>query len=114
MLDLRHITAPRRLGGLAMVLGLLLGAPAQGQAAAKQACDEACLTKILDQYLDALVIHDVKRAPLAKAVRFSENDVMLKPGDGVWGTVSGVDRSKELKFTDPIGGSAGYFGVIEE
>ncbi len=115
MLEFRRSGA-LRLGGLAVAMGLLL-APAAGQAAAKGkglGCDDACLTKVMDQYLDAMVKHDVKAAPLAKGARFSENDVMLKFGDGVWGTVSGLDDAKALKFTDPAGGSAGYVGFVGE
>lgn len=115
MFDWRGVKSRVGAGVLAVAFGLALGAPVESQAAAKGgACDDACLTKILDKYIDGLEHHDVKRVPFAKTVRFSENNVMLKPGDAVWGTISSIDHAKGLKFTDPQGQSAGYFGVITE
>ncbi|MEO6338739.1 MAG: hypothetical protein ABIO39_01765 [Caulobacteraceae bacterium] len=114
MFDWRGLKSRFGAGSLAVALGLALAAPVQAAPAKAATCDDACLTKVLDKYLDGLERHDVKRVPFAKTVRFSENNVMLKPGDGVWGTVSGIDHAKGLKFTDPQGQSAGYFGIVSE
>ena len=114
MFDWRGVKSRVGAGLLAVAFGLAFAAPGQAAAAKGVACDDACLTKILDKYLDGLEHHDVSRVPFAKTVRFSENNVMLKPGDAVWGTISGIDHAKGLKFTDPQGQTAGYFGVITE
>lgn len=77
------------------------------------ACGRACLSKMLDEYLAALLAHDPSRLPLAEGVRFSENNVPLRVGDGLWNTIDKVD-SYRLPFIEPEAGEAGMFGVVEE
>ncbi|MGB6451473.1 MAG: hypothetical protein WBE92_12040 [Steroidobacteraceae bacterium] len=77
-------------------------------------CDRACLTGILDQYLAGLVAHDPSRVPFATKVKFTENNVQLRIGDGLWGTVSGIRHDSDLSFADPADGEVGYYGVVEE
>ena len=77
------------------------------------ACDRACLYGILDQYLHALRAHDPSAAPLAPHVRTSENNVALKPGDGLWGTITGL-TGYDLRFADPRDGGVGFYGVAQE
>jgi hypothetical protein len=62
-----------------------------GVAAAQDgACDRECLTRIAEQYLDALVAEDVSKLPLASAtVKFTENGQRLRLGEGFWNSVSG-------------------------
>lgn len=50
------------------------------QTGRQAACDRACLNKLVDTYLAAVVAHDPARAPLAADVKFVENTVPLKPG----------------------------------
>ena len=54
---------------------------------ASEKCDRACLVKLADQYMDALVKRDPTGVPWAKEVRFTENSVPLMIGDGLWGSV---------------------------
>jgi hypothetical protein len=49
-------------------------------------CDRGCLEGFIDQYLDAVVAHDLSRLLIAKAVKFTENGQRLELGDGLWGT----------------------------
>ena len=87
---------------------------AGGQSAAMSgACDRACLYGFLDQYLDALKAKDPSRLPLAKGFRYSENNVMMKIGDGVWGTVTGLG-AYNLRTADPTNGEVGFYGIVEE
>ena len=80
----------------AVVIGAALAHPGRVRAAGDAqdgvapACDRACLYGFLDQYLDALKMKDPSRLPLAKNFRYSENNVMMDIGDGVWGTVTGL------------------------
>ena len=80
----------------AVVFGGALAQPSRaresngGQAAAAGACDRACLYGFLDQYLDALKAKDPSRLPLAKGFKYTENNVAMNIGDGVWGTVTGL------------------------
>src|SRR5215468_3993592 len=77
------------------------------------ACDRACLYGFMDQYLDALVRKDPARLPWAAHARFTENNVELSIGDGLWGTVTGLGDYK-LKFADPEEGQVGFYGVVKE
>ena len=51
-------------------------------------CDRSCLSGMITQYIDALVAHDPSRLPLADNVRFTEDSKLLKPGEGLWKTVT--------------------------
>jgi hypothetical protein len=81
--------------------------------AAAPDCERACLYGILDQYLHALRAHDPSAAPLAPNVRTSENNVVLKAGDGLWATITGL-TSFDLRFADPRTGSIGFYGAAQE
>lgn len=76
-------------------------------------CDHACLYGFVDQYLHALVDKDPSSLPWAKMVRFTENNVALQVGDGLWGTISGLGP-EDLRAADPAHGEVAYFGVVYE
>ena len=76
-------------------------------------CDRACLYGFMDRYLDALVRKDPSRLPWAPRARFTENNVELSIGDGLWGTVTGLGDYK-LKFADVSTGQVGFYGVVKE
>jgi hypothetical protein len=94
---------------------LLLGVPAHpsSASAAETKCDRACLNALVDQYLAAMVAHDPSRLPLAKTVKFTEDGVPLKLGDGLWATASGLGTYK-LYFAEPEAGTAGVFALVQE
>jgi hypothetical protein len=77
------------------------------------ACDRECLYRFADQYLDALAVKDANRLPWAVNAKYTENNVQLAIGDGVWGTVSGLGKYR-LKFADPQAGQVGVFGEVVE
>ncbi len=76
-------------------------------------CDRACLYGVLDSYLAALKARDTRRVAWAAQVRNTENNVELRPGDGLWGTITALD-SYEMRFADPQTGQVAIFGVVEE
>ena len=79
------------------------------------ACDRTCLDGFTDRYLAALIAHDPKRLPFAKDVRFSENNVMLKVGDGLWKTITARGGPiSELHYADVLGQQAGFIGMVRE
>ncbi len=82
-------------------------------APASKGCDRACLNAIADQFIAALLAHDPSRLPHTANLKYTENNVELKPGDGLWATASGLGTYK-VYMDDPEAGSVGYFGVIEE
>src|SRR5580700_7272470 len=71
-----------------MAVGLLFAVLMSGgpSAARAAACDRACLERIVDQYLDAMLAHDPHKAPFASDVKFTENGQKLELGDGLWRT----------------------------
>ena len=91
-------------------------ATAQGEPvtqAPTSTCDRACLYGVLDNYLAALRDRDPEKVRWAAKVRHTENNVELRPGDGLWGTITGLD-AYEMRFADPLTGGVAIFGVVEE
>ena len=76
-------------------------------------CDASCLEGFAQRYLSALPVHGVSRLPWADKVRFSENNVWLHVGDGLWGTAT-ARPTKMLLFTDPQTGQVGGLGLVEQ
>ena len=95
----------------ALVGGLALAASSAAQGS--NACDRTCLSGITDAYLAAMVAHAPAQAPLDAKVRLTENGQALKPGDGLWATITKLGGAK-LYFNDVKDGQAGFFGVIDE
>src|ERR1700722_6651838 len=84
--------------------------PAQS---APPSCNRQCLYGFLDQYLTALKAKAPSRLPLAKNFRYSENNVMMRIPDGVWGTITGLG-DYNLRTADPVEGQVGFCGVVME
>jgi len=115
----------RKLGTVAAAAALLVTladapqAVAQTAAAtpsgarARAACDRACLIEIADRYMAALVDKSWRDLPWAERVRFTENDVAMMIGDGVWGTVTKIDEAP-FKLADPATGNVLWVGIVEE
>jgi len=101
---------------LSMLLALGVYARVTAEPANEQpvdSCDYSCLTGFVDQYLKALVAHDLSQIPVTDHVKFTENTIALKLGDGLWGTMSGMGTYK-LYFADPQEGAVGWEGTIRE
>lgn len=75
--------------------------------------DRTALMAGLEAFLAALAAGDAARLHWAPGVNLSENNVMLEPGDGVWGTIQGLGAYR-LCFADPATRQAGYFGTVIE
>ena len=76
-------------------------------------CDRSCLYGYLDKYLDALAHRDATRLPWAPNARYTENNVELAIGDGMWATATKLGDYK-LKFADTQAGQVGLYGVLTE
>jgi hypothetical protein len=96
---------------IAGITGAFLGATAAR--AAEQTCDRACLEGFVNQYLDAMVAHDPSHPSFTPTVKFTEDDVVLKLGEGLWGTASARGAYKEY-FDDPEEGQVAFFGTMKE
>ena len=75
-------------------------------------CDRACLERVVDQYLAAVVAHDPKHVPLSADVRYTENNQLLAVGDGFWKTAQGPGNYKHY-FADPESGQVAFTGSWE-
>ncbi len=84
-----------------------------GVAAAQDNCDRACLTGLLDQYLNAMTANDSKRAPVAANIKYTENAARLPLSEGLWFTAAGLTDYK-IMLVDPQGGAAAFIGVVTE
>jgi hypothetical protein len=82
-------------------------------ASAQEACDRACLRTMLDQYLNAVIKHDPAAAPLVVGFRQTENAINVRPGNGVWKTVTSLG-AVQRRYLDPVSGQAAYYGTVEE
>jgi hypothetical protein len=71
------------------------------------------LYAVLNGYLAALAAKNPARVPWARAVRNSENNVMIPTGEGLWGTIESLGDYK-LRFADVKSGEVGYFGTVHE
>lgn len=77
-------------------------------------CDRTCLYGVLDQYLAALRARDATRVPWAARPMNTENNVELLPGDGLWGTLTQLDATYEMRFADVVAGQVAVYGVVDE
>jgi hypothetical protein len=84
-----------------------------GAAAAQGNCDRACLTGIVDQYLNAMVANDSTKAPVAANVKYTENAARLPLNEGLWFTAAGL-TSYKIVLADPQGSAAAFIGVVTE
>ncbi len=73
----------------------------------------ADLYQALDSFLAALDASDPQRVPWSPEAFYTENNVVLEPGDGVWNTLTGRG-SYDLRFADPEQGEVAVFVAVEE
>jgi hypothetical protein len=68
---------------------------------------------VLDRYLAALKARASEQAPWAGNARYSENSVEMKPGLGVWRTITAL-HSHDFRFADAAAGQVAFYGALEE
>jgi len=68
---------------------------------------------MLDQYLNAVIKHDPAAAPLVVGFRQTENAISVRPGNGVWKSVTALGAVRR-RYLDPVSGQAAYYGTMEE
>jgi len=76
-------------------------------------CNRDCLRGFVTQYLDALVAHNPGSLPLDPKVRFTEDTVETKVGEGLWKTASRI-RPYRQDILDVRQGVAVSHVVVEE
>ncbi len=96
--------------GIAIVAGLLM--LSERPASAKD-CDRACLGDLVTQYLKDMAAHNPAALPVAPNVRFTENGGVMKLGDGLWRTASGLGTYRQ-DILDVAGHTAATQAVVLE
>ena len=109
----------RAITGLMAGILALAAAPAAAQAPGEESavlipdCERECLIGHLRAHMKALEARDPSLMSLAADVRYTENNVFVPVGEGIWGTVTGVDEVG-LEAADPSTGNAAWFGSVVE
>ncbi len=76
-------------------------------------CDRACLLGVLKGYMNALRSRSASAAPVSPDVLFTENNVVIPHGKGLWATVEKVD-AVGLEVADTETRNAAWFGTAVE
>jgi hypothetical protein len=71
------------------------------------------LYEAVDRFRDALAARDSTRVEWSDGLRYTENNVALEPGDGVWNTLTALGPY-DLRFADASHGQAALFTSVEE
>jgi hypothetical protein len=90
-----------------------MAASARSSPAKAGDCDRACLNGFVDQYMAAVAAHDPSKFPHAANARYTENNVEMKLGEGLWQTSDGWGSYK-VYVDDPQTGQVGFLGVSNE
>jgi hypothetical protein len=96
-----------------LVFGALALTGGVTKALAQAPCDRDCLRTMLDGYLAAVVAHDPSAAPLVVGFRQTENAINVRPGVGVWQSITALGEVQR-RFFDPVSGQAAYYGTVKE
>lgn len=78
-----------------------------------QSCDRACILKLTDDYIAAMVAHDPSKAPLAPDLVFVENVKRMQAGDGLWKSITAGPTTFKITVPDVALQQAGWMGVIQ-
>ncbi|HTB68316.1 MAG TPA: hypothetical protein VK727_18995, partial [Steroidobacteraceae bacterium] len=102
----------------ALLIAMLASAAAWAQAPGEPSavypnCNRSCLIGVLHSYLDALSHKDRGLAPFAHDARYTENDVEMALGEGLWGSVGGISATG-LEVADPTTGNVAWYGTVQE
>src|ERR1035441_1758387 len=103
----------KRFPFIFVVIPIALVSSIGSATAASATCDRACLEGMVNEYLDAMLARNPFSLPLASKVKFTENDQVLKLGEGLWLTASGPGSYK-LYAADPQAGQIGFLGTMRE
>lgn len=71
------------------------------------------LYEALDRFRDALGDNDARRVEWSPSLRYSENNVAIAPGDGLWNTLTAIGPY-DLRFADAAHGQVALFTCVEE
>ncbi|MGH9718064.1 MAG: hypothetical protein ACRD4R_15240 [Candidatus Acidiferrales bacterium] len=76
-------------------------------------CGHRCLVGVVDSYFKAMLERNPRGLALAPNVKYTENGQLVKPGQGIWNTFTGLGTYR-VYLADPQTGEAGYYGSYTE
>jgi hypothetical protein len=94
----------------AVVVPSALARPPQAKA---NDCDRACLNGFVDLYMAAVAAHDPSKLPHRTNVKYTENNVEMPLGEGLWQTSDGWGSYK-VYVDDSQTGQVGFLAVANE
>jgi hypothetical protein len=109
--DVAWETYMKRFLRTAAIFGLAIAASVTASAAQ---CDRVCLDKLVDTYIAAMVTHDPSHVQFAKDVKFVENTIPMKPGEGLWKTASEGPTAFKIYVPDPVAQQVGFLCLMKE
>lgn len=71
-------------------------------------CDQDCLEKAANDFLTAMLTHEPDELPMPASIKYTENGQRLRPGDGLWGTLTELGDFRMI-LTDQENGTAGIY-----
>jgi hypothetical protein len=101
------------MGAVKRTILLLLGLSVASSAFAADPCDRPCLRGFVTTYLNALVAHNPSALPVAPSVKFTEDSVQKKLGEGLWQTASKLHGFRQ-DILDVKQNTAASLVVLEE
>jgi hypothetical protein len=96
-----------------LLAGAALALTGPGVAADAPGCDRQCLIDLSDHYLAALAAHDPKAVPLSADLVTVENLKRIKPGEGLWASLTGGAGSFVIHVPDPVSEQVGILAVVK-
>ena len=108
-MDLQKIKVPF----LALLFMNIVAAALAAAPAADARCDRECLRGFISKYLDAMLSHNPGLLPRSADVKFTEDSEVVKLGEGLWKSVSGIRPFRRDNLDVPQGIAASKV-VVEE
>jgi len=96
-----------------LTLAVLLASTMATPVAQAADCDRECLRGVITQYLNAMVAHKPAALPVSDKVRFTEDTVTMKLGEGLWKNASGIGTYRQ-DILDVRQGVAASQVIVEE
>jgi hypothetical protein len=91
----------------------LVRAPAPVTPGRPGECNRDCLYALVDKFFEAMLSRCPCNLAMAPDVKYTENELAVKPGEGIWKTFSGRGTYR-VYLADPAAGQAGFYGDITE
>jgi hypothetical protein len=103
-----------RISRISAALALLAAFPMIcARPAAAKDCNRECLAGLLNAYFQDMVAHNPGALPVTSNVRFTQNNQVLKLGQGLWRTATGFTKYR-LDVLDVAGHTAAAQAVVTE